>query len=68
MSPETFDELLLSVQNLIIKENTAMRDAIPPKIKLTATILWCHLKQIECKHVWQNWGRENIGKKKSVLR
>ena len=38
MSPEIFNELLEKVEPLITKENTVMRDAIPAKVKLAATL------------------------------
>ena len=38
MRPETFNELLALVQHDITKQDTVMRESIPPKIKLAATI------------------------------
>lgn len=38
MSPEHFEELLAYVKNDITKEDTLLRDAIPPEIKLAVTI------------------------------
>ena len=38
MGPDVFDELLCSVEAAIEGQNTAMRDAIPAKLKLAATI------------------------------
>ena len=38
MPPETFDNLLSLIKENITKQNTNMRDAIPPHLKLAATI------------------------------
>ena len=38
MGPDVFDELLCSVEAAIEGQNTEMRDAIPAKLKLAATI------------------------------
>ena len=38
MRPETFNEMLALVQNDIKKQDTVIRESIPPKIKLAATI------------------------------
>lgn len=38
MSEEKFDELLSKIQNCITKQDTVMRQAIPPKLKLQVTL------------------------------
>ena len=38
MSPDAFDELLSLIENAATKQDTVMRDAVPGKVKLAATI------------------------------
>ena len=38
MSPNAFDELLSLIENDVTKQDTVMRDAVPARVKLAATI------------------------------
>ena len=38
MSPDAFDKLLSLIENDVTKQDTVMRDAVPAKVKLAATI------------------------------